>query len=66
MDIPEPVWASIPPATSDAVLPAQPSLFITDMPSPGGQEDERTQGESPQTTAPFTVTNKLAPVSLSS
>ena len=45
------------PSLSNAVLRAQPSLFIPDIPSPGGQEKERTLGESPLTTAPFTVTS---------
>ena len=45
------------PSLFNAVLPAQPWLCIPDMPSPGGQEEERTLGESPLTTAPFTVTS---------
>ena len=42
---------------SNAVLPAQHSLFIPDMPSSGRQEEDCTWGESPLTTAPFTVTS---------
>ena len=53
------------PSLFNAVLPAQPSLSIPVMPSPGGHEEEHIRGESPQTTAPFTVTNKSAPAFLS-
>ena len=45
------------PYLFNTVLPARPSFCIPDMPSPGGEEEERTLGESPLTTAPFTVTS---------